>query len=192
MTVARNLLLRAFGRPQGLLGRFGGIIMARTNADFGMWVAGLLEIGPVGHVLEVGFGPGVVIERLSQRLPAAVIAGVDPSSAMVAQARARNAQAIDSGRVDLRQGVVESLPFDDGRFDTAFAVNSMQVWPDAVAGLKEIRRAMKPGGRIALGFTRHSGQPNSGLPEILGEAGFSSPRVVSSETGFCALATKAQ
>ena len=44
MTAARNLLMRAFGRPQGVLGRLGGIIMARTNAEFGMWVAGLLEI----------------------------------------------------------------------------------------------------------------------------------------------------
>jgi ubiquinone/menaquinone biosynthesis C-methylase UbiE len=182
--------MRAFGRPQGVLGRLGGIIMARTNADFGMWVAGLLDIGPADIVLEVGFGPGVVIQRLSRQWPAVVIAGVDPSAEMVAQARARNASSIERGSVDLRQGLVESLPFEDNRFDKAFAVNSMQVWPDAVAGLKEIRRVMKPGGGIALGFTRHSGQPNSGLPETLDAAGFASPQVANADTGFCVLATK--
>jgi SAM-dependent methyltransferase len=190
MTVMRNLLMHAFGRPRGALGRLGGIIMARTNADFGMWVAGFLEIGPADHVLEVGFGPGVVAQRLSQQFPAAVVAGVDPSPEMVAQARARNVRAIESGRVDLRQGLVESLPFDDNRFDKAFAVNSMQVWPDAIAGLKEIRRVMKPGGRIALGFTRYSGQSKSGLPETLNAAGFTGPHVANSEMGFCVPATK--
>jgi hypothetical protein len=41
MGVTRNLLLRAFGRPQGMLGRLGGIIMARTNTEFGTWISGL-------------------------------------------------------------------------------------------------------------------------------------------------------
>jgi ubiquinone/menaquinone biosynthesis C-methylase UbiE len=64
---------------------------------------------------------------------------------MVSQARARNATAIRDGRVDLRRGSVESLPFADDAFDKALAINSMQVWPDAVAGLRAIRRVMKPG-----------------------------------------------
>jgi ubiquinone/menaquinone biosynthesis C-methylase UbiE len=182
--------MHAFGRPQGVLGRLGGIIMARMNADFGMWVAGFLEIGPADHVLEVGFGPGVVIQRLSEELPTALIAGVDPSSEMLVQARARNARAIKNGRVDLRQGSVDNLPFEDSRFDKAFAVNSMQVWPDAIAGLKEIRRVMKPGGKIALGFTRYSGQPNSGLPETLNAAGFAGPQISNSDIGFCVQATR--
>jgi hypothetical protein len=51
MSVTRSLLMRAFGRPQGLLGRLGGIIMARTNADCGSWVSDLLEVGPNDAVL---------------------------------------------------------------------------------------------------------------------------------------------
>jgi len=58
---------------------------------------------------------------------------------MVAQARARNATALQSGRVDLRRRSVESLPFEGNSFDKALAINSMQVWPDAVAGLREMR-----------------------------------------------------
>ena len=59
--------MRTFGRPQGILGRLGGIIMARTNAGCGAWVTDLLDVGPNDNVLEVGFGPGVVIQRLSKR-----------------------------------------------------------------------------------------------------------------------------
>ena len=190
MSVMRSILMRAFGRPQGLLGRLGGIIMARVNTDCGSWVSDLLEVGPNDSVLEVGFGPGVVIQRLSRLAAAGHVAGIDQSREMVEQARARNATAIRNGRVDLRHGSVESLPFDDGSFDKALAINSMQIWPDAVAGLREIRRVMKPGGRIALGFTPYSGQPNKGLTEALIAAGFTKARVVETPKGFCALATK--
>jgi ubiquinone/menaquinone biosynthesis C-methylase UbiE len=152
MSVMRSILMRAFGRPQGVLGRLGGIIMARTNADCGTWISDLLEVAPNDSVLEVGFGPGVVIQRLSKLAAAGHVVGIDQSREMVEQARARNAAAIQSRHVDLRHGSVASLPFDDNNFDKALAINSMQVWPDAVAGLREIRRVLKPWGGIALGF----------------------------------------
>jgi ubiquinone/menaquinone biosynthesis C-methylase UbiE len=85
---------------------------------------------------------------------------------------------------------VECLPFEDNTFDKALAINSMQVWPDAVAGLQEMRRVLKPGGRIALGFTPYSGQPQSGVPERLTAAAFTEAHVVETELGFCALAVK--
>jgi ubiquinone/menaquinone biosynthesis C-methylase UbiE len=164
--------------------------MARMNAECGAWVCGLLEVRTNDSVLEVGFGPGVVIQRLSQLATAGHIAGIDQSREMVEQARARNAATIQSGRVDLRHGSVESLPFDGNKFDKALAINSMQVWPDPVAGLREIRRVMKGGCRIALGFTPYSGQPREGLPDTLMAAGFANAHMMETDNGFCALATK--
>jgi ubiquinone/menaquinone biosynthesis C-methylase UbiE len=190
MGFMRDLLLRMFGRPQGVLGRLGGLVMARTNAEFGARVAGLLDVQPGDSVLEVGFGPGVVVGRLSDLASAGRVAGVDPSREMVAQARARNAAAIRSGRVDLRHGSVESLPFGPGDFDKALAVNSMQVWPDRATGLREIGRVLRPGGKVALGFTPYSGQPKEGLMELLTAAGFAQVRLVEMDGGFCVLATK--
>jgi len=137
--------------------------MAHTNADCGAWVTALLEIGSCDSVLEVGFGPGVIIQRLSQLAVAGHIAGIDPSQEMVAQARARNATAIKNGRVDLRRGSVEHLPFDDNAFDKALAINSMQVWPDSAAGLREMRRVIKPSGRVALGFYTLFGAAEPGV-----------------------------
>jgi ubiquinone/menaquinone biosynthesis C-methylase UbiE len=190
MSVAHSILMRMFGRPKGILGRLGGIIMARTNQQCAAWVIDLLGIQPNDRVLEVGFGPGVGIELLARSVSGGYVAGVDPSEEMVEQAKARNVKAMESGRVDLRYGSVESLPFEDNTFNKALAINSMQVWPDAVAGLREMRRVMKPGGRIALGFTPYSGQRKGELPERLTAAGFTQAHVVETETGFCALAIK--
>ena len=164
--------------------------MARMNVDCGTWVTHLLEIGPNDRVLEVGFGPGVVIQHLAKLAVAGHVVGIDQSREMVEQARARNATAVQDGRVEIRHGSVESLPFDSNSFDKVVAINSMQYWPQAVTGLREIRRVMKVGGRIALGFTPYSGQPNKGLREALTAAGFAQAHVVESDKGFCALATK--
>jgi len=189
MNMTRDLLLRMFGRPQGMLGRLGGIIMARTNERCGTWVIELLQIAPKDAVLEVGFGPGVIIERISQRAATTHVAGIDASSEMVKQARIRNAAAIETGQVDLRQGSVEDLPFGDNTFDKALAVNSMQVWTDRLAGLRQVRRVLKPAATLALGYTAHSGQSKTGLTEVLSRAGFTTSQVLK-KNWFCVLASK--
>jgi ubiquinone/menaquinone biosynthesis C-methylase UbiE len=164
--------------------------MARANRKCAAWVIDLLDVQPSDIVLEVGFGPGVGIQLLTSSTSAGYVAGVDPSKEMVAQATTRNKNAIQRGHVDLRHGSVASLPFVDNTFDKALAINSMQVWPDAVAGLREMRRVLKPGGEVALGFTPYSGQPNIGLAETLTAAGFVKARVVERDENFCALAIK--
>jgi ubiquinone/menaquinone biosynthesis C-methylase UbiE len=190
MRVLERILMRMFGRPTGALGRLGGIIMARTNAAFASSVIGLLDVQPSDKVLEVGFGPGVGIQLLAGSAPAGRVAGVDYSREMVEQAKARNAETIESGLVDVRHGSVANLPFEHGAFDMVLAINSMQVWPDVMAGLREIKRVIRSGGRVALGFTRHSGQSRTGISELLSAAGFAEVSMVETERGFCALARK--
>jgi ubiquinone/menaquinone biosynthesis C-methylase UbiE len=190
MSFARNILMRMFGRPEGIFGRLGGRIMARSNRDCAAWVIGQLGIRERDSVLEIGFGPGVAIALLAEGTPAGHIAGVDQSVEMVEQATARNAEAIDRGRVSLQRGSVEHLRFGDGTFDRALAINSMQTWPDAIGGLREVHRVLKPGGALALGFTRHSGQSKGRLAETLLSAGFTAVSVLEHDTDFCACAIK--
>ena len=132
----------------------------------------------------------MIIKHPSKRASVGHIAVVDLSGEMVKQARARNATAIKTGRVDLRQGSAERLPFGDSTFDKALAINSMQVWPEPVGALREIRRVMRTGAKVALGFTRYSGQSKEGSTEILTAAGFMKAHVVERNDWFCGLALK--
>jgi ubiquinone/menaquinone biosynthesis C-methylase UbiE len=177
MSMARSILLRMFGRPTGMLGRLGGVIMARTNRACAAEIIDALEIGPTDAILEIGFGPGVAIRLLTERAPDGHIAGIEASPEMVAQATARNKDAIKRGQVELRVGTAATLPFAANTFDKALAINSMQVWPDAVASLQEVRRVLKPGGILALAFTPHSGQQRSGLEDLVAAAGFAETQV---------------
>src|SRR5215471_15609576 len=140
MAWGRQLLMRMFGCPRGVLGRLGGMIMARVNRDAAAQTIELLNARPDDRILDVGFGPGVAIQLLLQRLPTGSVAGVDQSQEMVSQAAARNADALRNRKVDLRYGSAQRLPFANQTFDKALAINSMQAGPDTSAGLRELGR----------------------------------------------------
>lgn len=183
-----GILMRMFGHPTGLLGRLGGTILARANYRPAVWTVGLLNLRRDDAVLEIGFGPGVAIRLLAAS--ARYVAGVDPSPEMVEQATRRNTGAISAGRVELHKASAEHMPFADHMFDKAMAINSMQLWPDAAAGLREVRRVLRPGGCIALTFTTHSGRGREGLRELLEDAGFADQQFVETEKAFCLTAAR--
>lgn len=97
MDWGRELLLRMFGRPKGFLGRLGGLIMARVNRDAAAQVIKLLGIRPDDKVLEVGFGPGVGIQLLLERITGGWVAGVDQSQEMIRQAAVIPARCASAG-----------------------------------------------------------------------------------------------
>jgi len=191
MAIGRRILVRMFGCPSGLLGRLGGLILARTNRTAAATAIDLLAVRPGDSVLEIGFGPGVGIEILAERVETGRVAGVDPSDEMVHQATNRNAQAIRAGRVDLRRAGADQLPFAAAVFDKVLAVNSMQIWPDAAAGMREVRRVLTSGGQAVIAFTPYAGQSNDAVEAAIAAAGFDPPRTVEREGLHCVIASKA-
>lgn len=181
-------LERAFDRPEGWLGRLGGWWMAHRNRETIAWVLGMLDVHPGHRVLEVGFGPGVGVEELLEQQPRAEICGVDPSRTMLEAALERNDEGAEGGRVDLRSGIVEELPWPEGTFERAFSVDTYQAWRDPVAGLDELERVLAPGARLALGFTSGKAEAAEGLTDALVRTGFQRPRRLTSDRGMCVVA----
>ena len=141
-----------FGHPQGLLGPIAGWIMAvrPSNRRRNLWAVQLLEIERGDRVLEIGFGPGFAVREISRIAIDGLVCGVDHSSQMLRQAQRRNAAAIGAGRVQLLLGSVETLPAFKEPFDKILAVNTMKFWNDPEKCLGELRRLLRPGGRIAI------------------------------------------
>ncbi|MFI7282810.1 class I SAM-dependent methyltransferase [Micromonospora chersina] len=98
-----------------------------------------------GRVLEVAVGTG---RNLSHYPADATLTGIELSPAMLTIAAQR---AADLGRdVDLREGDAENLPFSDASFDTVVCVLSLCTIPDPATAIKEMKRVLKPGGRLLL------------------------------------------
>jgi ubiquinone/menaquinone biosynthesis C-methylase UbiE len=138
--------------PRGTLGRIAGRWMAQANEPAQQEVAGALDVGPGDEVVEVGYGPGRLVRRLLDTTGADRVAGVDPSGAMLVQAGRTAQPYVRQGRVDLRLGVAAALPWQDGEFTHAVAVNAVETWPDVEAGLAEMHRVLDDGGTALVAW----------------------------------------
>ncbi len=141
-----------FGHPTGLLGNVAGYIMANraSNIERSNWAISLLNLRPADRVLEIGFGPGVAIRKMSGIVKEGLIWGIDHSDVMLRQASKRNKEAISGGAVRLLLGSVSDLPSFEGPLDKIVDVNSFQFWENPVDGLRNLRAQLRPGGVIAL------------------------------------------
>lgn len=141
-----------FHRPTGPVGHVAGWIMGGRSSNLARnrWAVRLLDVEPGDRVIELGCGPGVALAALAARASRGLVVGVDHSQVMIHQARRRNRAAVRAGRVRLVHTPVESLSISDGPFDAALAVNTVGLWPDPSARLRELARLLRPGGRIAL------------------------------------------
>jgi len=174
-----------FQKPSGMIGRAVGHLMALKNKERSWWVLPMLEIHQSDCVLEVGFGSGMDVRRVSEIAVDGFVAGVDHSPLMVEQASRRNRAAIEDGRVELQLGCASKLPYPDGFFNKVFSINVAQFWPDPAAIMLEMRRVVRPGGLVAVAVQPRSKNAKEGaaretgrsLVENLRVAGFNEVRL---------------
>ena len=106
-----------FRKPEGRLGAFAGWIMANrgSNRQRNDWTVELLEIAPGDRVLEFGCGPGLALAAAAARATSGRLVGIDHSSVMIEQARARLSKLGVDARVELRLGGLDALAALPGR-----------------------------------------------------------------------------
>jgi len=113
------------------------------------------------RILDAGCGSGPLMAALRAR--SAVVTGFDASAGMLEQARRRLGDGADLRMADLGS----PLPFPDGAFDDGIAALVLHYLEDWGPPLAELRRALKPGGRLIVavdhpfaihGIQREAGQ----------------------------------
>jgi demethylmenaquinone methyltransferase/2-methoxy-6-polyprenyl-1,4-benzoquinol methylase len=107
------------------------------------------------RILDVATGTADLAIRAEQTLHPREVVGIDLSAAMLAYGRTKLERRGLSSRISLVQADAADLPFDDGAFDAALVAFGVRNFEDLEAGLRGIRRVLRPGGRlVVLEFSR--------------------------------------
>jgi ubiquinone/menaquinone biosynthesis C-methylase UbiE len=117
-------------------------------ALFDQWPEQVLDaaaVAPGKRVLDVGCGTGILTRAAAGRVGSAGhVVGLDPNPGMLTVAR-RSAEAID-----WREGVAESLPFEDGSFHRVVSQFAAMFFTDADTAISEMARVLAPSGKVAI------------------------------------------
>jgi SAM-dependent methyltransferase len=175
LVVRRDIVVRAIR----WLDRRGGITSRRGEEAYaaaaGMF-AGVHERAAADaarssahRIVDIGAGPGNLLEELGRLRPDASLTGVDPSARMRAIAAARGIAEVD--------GRAEHLPFADDSVDLVLSTLSSHHWDDSAAAFAEIARVLRPGGEARLYDVRFAGFGPREARQFARDAGLDPSRV---------------
>jgi arsenite methyltransferase len=109
----------------------------------------LIEVGAGDRLLDVASGTGASALFAARELGCSAIGLEYGAPAVDAANAAARAQALDPV-VEFRRGDAEALPFDDAEFDAVLCECSLCLFTDKRRAIEEIRRVLRPGGRLAV------------------------------------------
>jgi ubiquinone/menaquinone biosynthesis C-methylase UbiE len=98
-------------------------------------------------VVDVACGPGTL--AIMAALKANRVAAIDFSTEMIERLRAHHGYGV-LGNIDARVGDGQELPYGDAEFDAGFSMFGLMFFPDRARGFRELRRVVKPGGKVVV------------------------------------------
>jgi ubiquinone/menaquinone biosynthesis C-methylase UbiE len=129
---------------------YEAVMVPRMFTPWAELLLGELELAAGEAVLDVACGPGSVARMAAARVGArGRVVGCDLSAAMLAIAEQKGA-VVAGAAIEYHEAPAERLPVDDDEFDVATCQQGLQFMPDRPAALAEMRRALRPGGRLGI------------------------------------------
>ncbi|MEJ2228056.1 MAG: class I SAM-dependent methyltransferase [Alphaproteobacteria bacterium] len=142
--------------PTGRAGWLIGHLMSLINKQPNQLAIEALAVSPSDTILELGFGSGRSIKALTALASRGEVLGIDQSPEMLTLASRANQRAIGAGRVALRLGRFDALPWPSETVDKILAVNVAYFFGTTGDEFREVRRVLRPGGMIAIYATDRS------------------------------------
>lgn len=137
-------------KPEGEVGKSVVDGMNESHFQLTTWGLDKIDVKEDDVILDIGCGGGRTVNRLASLANRGKIFGIDYSIDCVNWASEYNKDLIDRGQVKISNASVEKLPFEDEKFDIVSAVETIYFWPDIVNNLIEIKRILKPSGKIIV------------------------------------------
>jgi ubiquinone/menaquinone biosynthesis C-methylase UbiE len=143
-----KIIAKQLRKPRGILAGKFGTEMNKTNGSLYDFTLDSMQLNDNESVLEIGFGNGKFFDKIFSAANNLTVSGIDFSPEMVKEAIASNTKNTTAGRLNLRFGSSDNIPFADNSFDRVFCINVIYFWEQPADHLKEIYRVLKPGGKF--------------------------------------------
>src|ERR1700739_22037 len=155
MTESKFEILRDEFNKWAEAGRGDG--MEQDHLPITLPVLERMRLAPSNNVLDVGCGSGWLSRRIGKMVPEGRVVGMDISDEMIRIAR-RNSS--DQHNLLFVVGEAAEIPWEPNFFAHAISVESAYYWPNPMAGIKEIFRVLKTGGRGRGSRHHYRGAPH--------------------------------
>lgn len=137
-------------KPQGEEGIKTGEWMNKGNLRINQDTLKVLHASGNDRVLEIGMGNGFFVKNILENYPQIKYTGCDFSDVMIGQANKINAECVKKGQATFINADINTLPFQNETFDTIFTINTIYFWENEVAILNELKRVLKPKGKLII------------------------------------------
>jgi SAM-dependent methyltransferase len=143
-------LYEQFQRPTGRPGKIVAALMNKSHEALTGWGLTHVTTEPDYIVLDVGCGGGKTVNRLAALVTDGKVYGIDHSPDMVGFTKKLNKKYVEEGKVEVTEAQVDKTGFKAGTFDLVTAVETYYFWPSLPAAFQEIKRILKPGGKLLM------------------------------------------
>jgi ubiquinone/menaquinone biosynthesis C-methylase UbiE len=149
-------------KPEGELGKQVGQKMNEGNRHMNLYAIEAVEPASGDDILEVGMGNGYFVNEIFSKVSDICYTGCDFSQTMVDEAHRINTPLVREGKAKFILSDAAKLPFGDHTFDKVFTVNTLYFWETPAVTLAELRRVLKPKGKLVIAI-----RPKSTMQHLL-------------------------
>lgn len=143
--------------------RAAGWLDRLRNRQLNGWFASQLQVQPYQHLLEIGFGPGHLLEEVGRSLRIGLLAGIESAIPLYQQAYRRNKRFVAQQLMQLHLGGLPDLPYPAHYFHTVYSTASLLSVSHPVTDLQRLTRMLRSRGRLVLLFQPRSIPKEAGI-----------------------------
>lgn len=141
---------RMFSSIAGRYDLLNHVLSANIDRSWRRALVHFASVEPGELVMDAATGTADVAIAFAKYSEAGRISGVDLATGMLDVGRTKVVRGNLAGRIDLVEGDVLDLPYEDATFDIVTIAFGLRNLPDYAAGVAEMTRVLKPGGRLLI------------------------------------------